>query len=58
MQSSSQDSLQLLEDPLGATVDALCEQLALRRVGWIFTDLTPGQGEDKGKMKCTRNPVA
>lgn len=38
-QESNRDSIRLLDDEHADEVDELAQQLGLRRVGWIFTDL-------------------
>ncbi|KAI8428959.1 hypothetical protein MSG28_007560 [Choristoneura fumiferana] len=53
-QSSSRDHVTLApDDPLDAPLAALCDQLGLRRVGWLFTDLLP-QPDQPGRVQCTR----
>ena len=38
-QESSRDSLRILPDSNDEVLDEVCENLGLRRLGWIFTDL-------------------
>ncbi len=38
-QVSSRNSVELIEDDREEQVNSIAEQLGLRRVGWIFTDL-------------------
>jgi len=46
-QESSRDSLRILPDSNDEVLDEVCENLGLRRLGWIFTDLvtTGGRGD-------------
>lgn len=53
-QESSRDSIRLLPDDREEIVDQIAEQLGLRRVGWIFTDLLADDIQ-KGTVKHTRN---
>ncbi|WKX95112.1 hypothetical protein Q1695_011961 [Nippostrongylus brasiliensis] len=56
-QSSSPDGVQLLDDPNEQAVEQLCNNLGLRRVGWIFTDLWSAD-RVKGTVHCTRHKNA
>uniref|UniRef100_A0A915IGU7 MPN domain-containing protein n=1 Tax=Romanomermis culicivorax TaxID=13658 RepID=A0A915IGU7_ROMCU len=52
--SMTQHSIELLEDAKSALVDQLAECLGLKRIGWIFTDLTPDP-QKSACVKYTRN---
>ena len=55
-QVSSRNSCELLEDPNEDRVNSLAEQLGLRRVGWIFTDLV-AQDLKTGTVKHFRGNI-
>ena len=54
-QLCGENFINLEEDPNEEQVDALCASLGLKRVGWIFTDLTH---EENGKVKYKRSAVS
>lgn len=53
-QESSKDCIRLLPDDREEVVNQIAQNLGLRRVGWIFTDLS-AQDVQKGTVKHTRN---
>ncbi|XP_008196487.1 nuclear protein localization protein 4 homolog [Tribolium castaneum] len=53
-QESSRDSIHLLRDDKEEIVEELAQNLGLRRVGWIFTDLIP-EDVQKGTVKHLRH---
>ncbi|XP_058454688.1 nuclear protein localization protein 4 homolog isoform X2 [Malaya genurostris] len=53
-QESNRDSIRLLDDEHEIEVDELAQQLGLRRVGWIFTDLL-AENAAAGTVKHVRN---
>ena len=55
-QVSSRNSCELLEDPNEDRVNSIAEQLGLRRVGWIFTDLV-AQDLKTGTVKHFRGHI-
>lgn len=53
-QDSTKDSIRLLPDTREELVEQMAQELGLRRVGWIFTDLL-AEDVQKGTVKHTRN---
>ena len=55
-QVSGRNSCELLEDPNEDRINSVAEQLGLRRVGWIFTDLI-AQDLKTGTVKHFRGNI-